>query len=432
MKSYQKRLANPKTVDPALIQPRKDHTLNAVVVDAELIPAILEELITNPKLSLVRAMNYSRTLYNQYLMIPLKDLMKYYSSNLFDTIEMFEFTRSIDPSTFRNYAYWFSRFLFHVVMFKYHKKYKLIISIDIKLIKVYMFSECRRGLKPETVGGILSAIKHMLYPLRKHFPWLYDDKILFQKFFKCLYKTFGRPRKKKIQITYFLMLKIVVKIDFTVLISIRNWVLVVFAHVGGFRGGEVCPAKWSDIAIDTYEDRFSGQKMTILILFLDATKTDNQGNGAVVTISCPPTASVFNIITLFKQYIKLLEYNGFENEFIFPSLKPTHRGLNKHITVSTMTHIFKKLYASIGGDPSEISSHSARGGMVEDAVAAGVPLEFIQRLGRWRSQAWRGYFHDEQFAQACATAQLNDVAKKYITDDSQKKNDELLKAIAKN
>ena len=70
-----------------------------------------------------------------------------------------------------------------------------------------------------SLGGILSAIKHMLYPLRKHFPWLYDDKILFQKFFRCLYKTFGRPRKKKIQITYFLMLKIVVKIDFNVLIE---------------------------------------------------------------------------------------------------------------------------------------------------------------------------------------------------------------------
>ena len=431
MKEYKKRLTAPKTVDPKLISKRRDHTLLAVEVEEDLLPVILSELISNGKLSITRAMNYSRTLYNQFHLVPLHKLHDLFAHDIYTSVDTIEFSGSIDPSTFRNYTYWYSRFLFHVVMFKYHHKYQTILDIDLRLLKVYMYSECRRGLKPETVSGILSAIKHMLYPFRKHFDFLYNDDILYKKFFQCLYKVFGRPRKHKIQITYFLMVKIVSKLDFTILLDLRDWVLMVIAHVGGFRGGEVCPAKWSDIAVDKYQDTFSGRQMLIFVLFLDSTKTTSQGDGAVVTISCPSEVSSFNVLSVVLEYIHKLEEHGFINDYLFPSLRPNDRGLNKHIKVATMSHAFKRLYKMIGGDPKDISSHSARGGMVEDAVAAGIPEEFIQRLGRWRSKAWRGYFHDEQYAQACATAQLHNQYKKYVNDDVKKQDKILSKALSK-
>ena len=53
------RYAQPKKVDPKLIKERKDHTLNAFYVEAELIPYIILKLVEDSSLTLVRAMNYS-------------------------------------------------------------------------------------------------------------------------------------------------------------------------------------------------------------------------------------------------------------------------------------------------------------------------------------------------------------------------------------
>ena len=172
--------------------------------------------------------------------------------------------------------------------------------------------------------------------------------------------------------------------------------------------------------------------MNIFMLFLDSTKVSDQGDGAVVTISCPNELSSFNLLPLFQQYISLLESGGFLNDYVFPSLRPNDRGLNKHITTATLRQSNKKLYASIGGNPDEIGGHSGRGGMVEDAIAAGVPEELVKRHGRWRSACWRTYIHDEQWAQAATTSHLNEFQKKFTNDETNKKDAELLKALSKN
>ena len=431
MSRLQKRLAQPKKVDPRLIKPRRDHTLLAVTVDDELLPFILHALVTK-NLTLVRAMNYARTLYNQFFKVPLFELMDIFAPVKYDAIETLEYFGSLDPSSFRLYTYWFSRFLFHVVMFRYHIKYKKILDLDLIVLKVYLFSEARRGLKPGTIMGILSAIRHMLYPWRKELSWLWDDKLMFEKFSTTLKKQYGRPRKKKIQLTFYLLSKIVVKIDFEDVVSLRDWILMVFTHIGSFRGGEVSPARWDDVEIDSYEDKFTGKKMNIFMLFMDSTKVSDQGDGAVVTISCPNEHSTFNLLSLMQQYITLLERGGFLNDYIFPSLRPQDRGLNKHITTATIRQSNKRLYKSIGGNPDEIGAHSGRGGMVEDAIAAGIPEELVKRHGRWRSACWRTYIHDEQWAMAATTSQLNEFQKKFANEKTNMKDKELLLAMTKN
>ena len=161
-------------------------------------------------------------------------------------------------------------------------------------------------------------------------------KLCIKNFYRSLENIYGSPRKHKVQLTYYLLAKIVEKIDFECLKDIRDWILMILTHVGSFRGGEICPARWSDVAADSYINKFTGVKTNIFIVFMDSTKNAKQQDGAVVTISCPSEISSFNILPLLLQYIKLLDNSGFMNDYMFPSLRPNHKGLNKHIAVSTL------------------------------------------------------------------------------------------------
>ena len=150
----------------------------------------------------------------------------------------------------------------------------------------------------------------------------------------------------------------------------------------------------------------------MIVLFLDSTKTQNQSNEIVVTIACPQELSSFNLLPVLSQYIKLLKVHKRLNTWLFPSLAHKDRNKNKHINVNTIRKITKKRVKQIGLDPDEFGAHSYRVAFVTDAIAAGMPEEFIKKTGRWKSQCWRGYFHDYQYAQARATTQMMNFGKK--------------------
>ena len=418
-----------KTINPNLIRKKRDHTLNSFKVSSELLPVILHELVVNKELELARAMNYSRILYNQVFTLELKDLLDTFDELPFGSIDTIVFFGSVDPSTFKNYTYWYSRFLFHVNIFQYHSKYKRVCDIDLDLIITYLYYECRRGLKPDTVRGHLSAIKHMLYPFADIFPFL-KNGLVFKKFFQFLFKVFGYPSKKKVQLGYDILTKMLSVIDFDRLKDVRDWFSMIMLHAAGFRAGELAPVMWKDADIDSYTDTYSGREMTVLMLFLDSTKTDNQSIETVVTISCPAEASTFSILHVLYYYIELLAEYGFLNKYMFPSLKKCDKGRDVHISTSTIRHQIKEKYAAIGGNPDDIGAHSGRSGFVTDAIAAGIPVEFIKRTGRWKSECWRGYFRDEQFAQACCTSSLMEFQKGFETRKSSKKNLKFVKKLA--
>ena len=68
---------------------------------------------------------------------------------------------------------------------------------------------------------------------------------------------------------------------------------------------------------------------------------------------------------------------------------------------------------------------------MHDAIAAGIPPTLIKKTGRWKSQCWLGYFHDESYAQAQATSRMMDFGDTYETKKSKKKHNELLDVINK-
>ena len=225
------------------------------------------------------------------------------------------------------------------------------------------------------------------------------------------------------------MSKILETVDLEDLKDVRDWLLVVFAKSAGFRGNTITSAMWADLVVDKYHDKFRNKVMNILVLFLDSTKTKEQKDGQIVTIAVDPEQSAFNLVTLLLHYIKLLKHKGINSAYIFPTLVKSHHGM-RHINANTFSKQLKLLYTRVGGDPKDISSHSARGGLVEDAIAAGIPARFIKSLGRWKSQCWMGYFHDEEYAMACATSHLNQYQKQFNTKKTTKKHKKLLQIIS--
>lgn len=398
---------NAKIIDPALVRPRIDHTLKVKSVSLELIPVILVQLMTNLSLPLSRASNYSRILYNQIHQIKLADFMALFDPMYYDGLPAMIYTLALAPASFRNYCYWFSRFIFHIIILHYSDKYKTLGDIDEQVLSAYVYSECRRGMNPTTIRGVLSAIRHILFPHAKHFSWLFKSSLWFKKLFQFIDKIYGRPRKKKLPLTFHLLSKIVVIIKFDQLKDVRDWLIMILTHSAGFRGVEVRVLLWTDIIVSPYEDTITGRQMVILIFHLDSTKTDKQGNGATVSISTPLHNTVFNIATILLRYIKLLKQNKITSRYVFPSLKKSDRGL-KPISTATIRKNNQARYHEATGRPgTEVGAHSGRSGFVTDAVAAGIPTELIKRTGRWKSDCWRVYYHDEQHAQVQATTEMN-------------------------
>ncbi len=60
----------------------------------------------------------------------------------------------------------------------------------------------------------------------------------------------------------------------------------------------------------------------------------------------------------------------------------------------------KQLVEELGLDPKDYSSHSGRRGGVTDGLAAGIPPALVQKLGRWDSNTFYGYFESELYDKA--------------------------------
>ena len=416
-----------KQLDPKLINVRKDPTLKVRSVPSYLVPYILLEVAENLDLTIRRAMNYVKILHHQLFTISL-DIIVAALEKSSAGINSLIFFGAVAPGTFRLYCYWYSRFLFHVHLYRDRGKYKLVRDIDFKLVQSYLFAECRRGLRPSTVRGILSAIKYLLYPHNKQFPFLFEYSIDFKRLFQFLYKNYGIPKVKRRPMTFYILNKILEVISFKKLIDVRDWLVMVLMHVSGPRGNEIAPLLWEDLVVDTYVDTYSHTKMNILILFLDHTKTDPQSEGATITISCPSEKSSFNILLLIKHYIRLLKKAKMLNKWFLPDLNPYAKRC-KHINGNTILHITKDRVRSIGLDPKQFGSHSYRTAFVHDAIAAGIPKELIQKTGRWKSNCWLGYFHDQQYAQARATLELTNFGKEFETLKTKKKHREFCREL---
>ena len=416
-----------KRLDPLLVVPRKDPTIKVKKVKKDLVPYMLLELVDNINLGISRGMNYARIVHKQMFTLSFHQIVEALESSA-KGLDALIFFGALAPRSFRNYTYWYSRFLFHVYYYR-DKKYQVIKDLDFHVIRAYLFSECRRGLRVGTVRGILSAIKYLLYPYSASFMFLYDGDVKLTHLFAFLDNHFRLEVVKKYPMTFFVLNKVLTIINFDNLTDVRDWLVMIVMHIAGPRGSEVAPLKWTDLQVDHYTDTYSHKEMTILMLFLPHSKTDKQGSPPTITISCPMEKDSFNIILVLRHYCLLLKKAGISSKWFLPSLLLRDRKKDIHISGNTISHITKDRVEQIGLDRNKYGSHSYRTAFVHDAIAAGVPVSLIKKTGRWRSDCWLGYFHDAQYAQSRATAALHSYGKEFRTSKSKKKDREFIKAI---
>lgn len=133
--------------------------------------------------------------------------------------------------------------------------------------------------------------------------------------------------------------------------------IVALAHDALLRCGELLALIWADIDLPA-----DGDSGTVLIR---RSKTDQHGQGAVVTIS-----------EFTRDALARLRPAG---------CKLTDRVFD--ISANTVTRRIKAACRAAGIDPMGISSHSPRVGMAQDLAAAGVDMPGLMVAGRWSTAA---------------------------------------------
>lgn len=149
---------------------------------------------------------------------------------------------------------------------------------------------------------------------------------------------------------------------------------------GAFRPGEVLAQ--STVQFDralAHEDcRHMGEHV---LLWLRVSKTDPLGRGTMVRLRSSPDRSLCPVASL--QLYLFLAPSGPGPLFRHQDGTP--------LTLSQFRTVFHRAVGCMGLDSRDYGLHSFRIGAATAADQLGLPQEIIQRLGRWRSGAFRYY-----------------------------------------
>lgn len=121
-----------------------------------------------------------------------------------------------------------------------------------------------------------------------------------------------------------------------------------------------------------------------VILKIRSSKTDQLGRGALIRLQATQKAGPCSVKDARK----------------FMCIRPKISGpffvhadgsyLSKH----QFTRVMRKAVTAIGLPPEEYAAHSLRIGAATTAVHMGLPAERIMDMGRWKSNAYRGYLRN--------------------------------------
>jgi integrase len=171
------------------------------------------------------------------------------------------------------------------------------------------------------------------------------------------------------------------------------WAAMTLAVFGLFRGGE--------IALDSREPLTSAKRLLagdlmfasassgdVMLIRLKISKVDIFAAGSTVVIGA--TKSRICPIAAMRAYLAIRRSSQghiFPNEslFIFSDGATLRR--------DQLTSFLRAFLTKLGLNASLFSGHSFRIGGATALAKAGVPEHIIQRMGRWSSDAFKGYIH---------------------------------------
>ena len=133
--------------------------------------------------------------------------------------------------------------------------------------------------------------------------------------------------------------------------------------------------------LDINDITFLGESQSVANLQIRYSKTDQQGLGSVIQL-CEGNDKLLCPVTALKQYLSVRPFIQGPLFLHFDS---------KVLLSHQVTAVLKKSVTVIGLDPALFSSHSFRIGAATSASLAGISIEEIKNLGRWRSDCVEGY-----------------------------------------
>ena len=240
---------------------------------------------------------------------------------------------------------------------------------------VYMSSH----INPKSVDSYLSGICHQLEP---HFPDVrkHRHSVLVVCTVACCKHRFGEPVKHKLPLTSDHLLTIL-----TCLITSPSHddLLFLATLFTGFyallRLGEMTlPDRKKDRVLRKVTMRHSLKVSNVMYsFFLPSHKGDHTFEGNTIIIKKLPLAA--DPYAIFLRYLS-------SRDLLFP-LHP-YLWLTSQGLVPTRSWFMSRLRTFL---PVEYAGHSMRAGGATSLAEAGVPLDTIQAIGRWSSEAFRIY-----------------------------------------
>ncbi len=123
----------------------------------------------------------------------------------------------------------------------------------------------------------------------------------------------------------------------------------------------------------------TAERISHIVLFIAASKTDPFGKGAHITVSAPLASAAL---------LPLLQSHPRNGDATAPLFAHQNGAALQRDTVITGT---RALLSALQLDPLEYAGHSFRKGGASSLAAAGTPDHLIQIMGRWSSDCYKLY-----------------------------------------
>ena len=154
---------------------------------------------------------------------------------------------------------------------------------------------------------------------------------------------------------------------------------MLLGYFGCLRAAEYCPSSGGPPPLLPSHCRFVDSDSPYFLIDIQSSKTAVKGFTLVVGCS----HSFICAVCWLRRCLSIRVLPPHLPLFSFRSGAP--------ITRAALSSFMKDVLVRSGLDPSNISPHSLWGGSTTDAAGLGLPDSAIQRLGRWRSSAFRAY-----------------------------------------
>lgn len=190
-------------------------------------------------------------------------------------------------------------------------------------------------------------------------------EILFVDWLKAKIKTIPAYQKQATALTIDLLNEINSKLDESIVLQLRDKMMINIMFDGLLRASELCALQCEDI---------NPQQHT---LFLAKSKTDQEGKGSYRPLS----NTSINLIEKWKKKAKI------QHGFLFLSCTPSQKITQKQMNYSAVYDAYKRLSSLISYEIKDLSTHSARVGGAVTLAENDCSLLGIQLAGGWKSSA---------------------------------------------